>query len=101
MKFIMLYLGYLGEKEKLDKKVALLTSFLFYFVLIWFKFIKNYNNKTNYIIFGLYVFIWSIYGLVYMADEETKNITFNVLDLTAKCMIGLMLWAYFTKVIVF
>ena len=104
MNFIMLYLGYLGERDKLDRNVALITSFIFFFGvfgLIWFIFIRNYRNKTNYVIFGLYVFLWSIYGLVYMADEETKNITFNILDLSAKCLIGLGFWAYFTKIITF
>jgi ABC-type Mn2+/Zn2+ transport system permease subunit len=104
MNFIMLYLGYLGEREKLDKNIALVSSFIFFFGvfgLIWFTFIRNHRNMTNYVIFGLYIFIWSIYGLVYMADEETKNITFNILDLSAKCLIGLGFWVYFTKIISF
>ena len=37
--------------------------------------------------------------IVYMLTEEYKNIAMNILDLTAKCFVGLGLWAYFTKII--
>jgi len=40
-----------------------------------------------------------MYGLVYMLSEDYKNIAMNLLDLTAKCFVGLGLWAYFTKII--
>ena len=32
--------------------------------------------------------------------EEDKNIIYNVLDVSAKCFVGLGLWAYFTKILV-
>jgi hypothetical protein len=35
-----------------------------------------------------------------MLDEEYKNIGMNVLDLCAKCFVGLGLWGYYAKVIV-
>jgi hypothetical protein len=35
-----------------------------------------------------------------MFNEEAKNIAMNILDLIAKCFIGLGLWAYYTKIIV-
>jgi hypothetical protein len=34
-----------------------------------------------------------------MLGEEYKNIMMNILDLTSKCLIGLSLWAYYTKII--
>jgi hypothetical protein len=44
--------------------------------------------------------VWSMYGIVYMLNEEYKNISMNILDFIAKCFIGLGLWAYYTKVLV-
>jgi hypothetical protein len=55
---------------------------------------------ANYVMFTLYLVIWGLYGLVYLLPEEYKNITMNILDLIAKCFIGLGLWAYYTRIIV-
>jgi hypothetical protein len=44
--------------------------------------------------------VWSLYGLVYLLGDVYKNIAFNLLDLIAKCFIGIGLWAYFAKIIV-
>ena len=52
-------------------------------------------------LFGIYVFIWGLYGFVYLLDEENKNIMYNILDVTAKCFVGLGLWTYFTKILVY
>ena len=41
-----------------------------------------------------------VYGVVYMFNEEYKNISMNILDCIAKCFVGLGLWAYFSKIIV-
>jgi hypothetical protein len=37
---------------------------------------------------------------VYLLDEESKQFATNILDLIAKCLIGLGLWAYYTKIII-
>jgi len=50
-------------------------------------------------LYGFYLIIWSMYGIVYMFNEEYKNIAMNYLDLTAKCLIGLGLWVYYTKIV--
>jgi hypothetical protein len=44
--------------------------------------------------------IWALYGIVYLFQEEYKNISMNILDAIAKCFIGLALWAYYAKIIV-
>ena len=31
-------------------------------------------------------------------DEEEKNIGYNILDLFAKCFVGIFFWAYYAKV---
>jgi hypothetical protein len=56
-------------------------------------------NRDNWIIFGLYVIVWSIYGVAYHFEEERKNIIYNYLDLTSKCFVGIGLWIYYTKII--
>ena len=99
----MLYSGYLGEKGTISKTTGCLVGFAFFiglFGLIWFNFVRGSKLSFNYALFGVYFFIWSIYGIVYLLDEETKNIAYNILDVTAKCFVGLGLWAYFTKIIV-
>ena len=31
-------------------------------------------------------------------DEVAKNVAFNILDLFAKCFVGIFFWAYYTQV---
>jgi hypothetical protein len=99
----MLYSGYLGEKGKISKTTGCIVGFIFFaalFALIYVSFVKNCSKTFNFVLFGLYFFIWSLYGVVYLLDEETKNIMYNILDVTSKCFVGLGLWAYFTKILV-
>jgi len=100
--YFMLYFGYLGETKQLDRTTADIIGFLGYigiFVIIFKNFVKN--NKINYIVFSAYAIIWAMYGFVYFLDEYNKNLITNWLDLIAKSLIGICLWAYFTKVIKF
>jgi len=71
------------------------------FTIIFTQFVLPKYSVANYILFGLYLFIWSMYGVVYMFGESYKNIAMNILDLTAKCLVGLGLWAYYTKILRF
>ena len=101
LNFGMLYSGYLGDKKTITKPVACIIGFIFFialFGLIYYNFVKG-TNSFNFMLFGVYVFIWSLYGFVYLLDDENKNITYNILDVTAKCFVGLGLWAYFTKIL--
>jgi bacteriorhodopsin len=103
LNFLMLWMGYLGEKKILRKETACVLGFLFFvlmFALIWNVFVQNSTGSVNWIIYSAFVLVWSIYGIVYMASEKTKNIIYNALDAIAKCFIGIFLWAYFTKVLV-
>lgn len=103
LNFGMLFSGYLGEKGTISKLTGLLVGFLFFFglfALIFLQYVRGSNSQFNYILFGVYFAIWSLYGVAYMAEEQKKNVAYNVLDLAAKCFVGLGLWAYFTKIIV-
>ena len=100
LNFAMLYIGYLGETGDMNKWVACIVGFIPFFIMfgvIYKKFVSTFSNR---VIFGIFAGIWSLYGVVYMFDDLTKNIAMNVLDCLAKCLFGLGLWAYFSKIIV-
>lgn len=100
--YIMLYAGYLGEMGEMSRWSALIVGFIalfLMFVIIFFIFVKPKYVFANYALFGVYVFVWSLYGMFYMLNEEYKNIGMNMLDLTAKCLVGLGLWVYFTRIV--
>jgi bacteriorhodopsin len=102
LNYSMLLFGYLGEiniLEKIEASVLGFIPFILIFYLIYKTFIKGHNSIANNVMFGLYICIWSLYGVVYMFDDELKNICFNALDLVAKCFVGLGLWAYYTKIL--
>ena len=98
----MLYAGYLGETQALDRVTANIAGFLPFFAmfgLIYWKYVMPKYNLANRTLFYLYFVIWSFYGIVYLFEEETKNIIMNILDLFAKCLIGFGLWVYYVHII--
>ena len=100
----MLLSGYLGEKKVLDKITANIIGFIFFIILyffIYYFYVLPKYNFDNYILFCSFVILWSIYGVFYFLDEETKNIGYNILDLFSKCFVGIFFWAYYTKVFSF
>ena len=100
--YLMLVFGYLGEINYLNKRLAQLGGFIFFFLLyalIYFSFLHNNYKFDNSIIFWAFVVFWAIYGILYDLDEESKNIGFNILDLFSKCFVGIFFWAYLTGVI--
>ena len=103
LNFGMLYTGYQGDKGTISKTTGCVLGFVFFaalFALIYFSFVKGSSKSFNFILFCIYFFIWGLYGFVYLLDEENKNIMYNILDVTAKCFVGLGLWTYFTKILV-
>jgi bacteriorhodopsin len=103
MNFSMLSIGYLGEVNHWDKIVTSLMGFIPFFAmfgLIFVKFIMPKYRLDNYILYGLFLLLWGMYGIVYLFNEEYKNIGYNILDLLSKCFIGIGLWTYYTKIFV-
>ena len=103
MNFSMLAIGYLGEVNHWDKIVTSLMGFIPFFAMyaiIFTQFVMPKYRLDNYILYGLFLFLWGMYGIVYLLNEEYKNIGYNILDLCSKCFIGLGLWAYYTKILV-
>ena len=98
--YLMLYFGYLGETG-MEKGTASILGFLFFFLtygLVFANYLTKYN-RDNWIIFSMFVIVWSIYGVAYHFEEERKNIIYNYLDVTSKCFVGIGLWIYYTKII--
>ena len=102
LNYLMLLMGYLGEINIINRYNAMFLGFIPFilmFYIIYVNYVKPIYVYANYIIFGIYLIVWSLYGVVYLFDEETKNIITNILDLTAKCVVGLGLWIYYTKIV--
>jgi len=103
LNYIMLYIGHLGEVKSMTRMNATLLGFVAFFglfYLIFSNYVAPVYNKSNYILFWFFVIVWGLYGVVYLFNEEYKNIAMNILDCIAKCFVGLGLWAYFSKIIV-
>lgn len=102
LNYIMLFIGFLGEINYMSHLSADILGFIVFFAmfgLIYYLFVYPKIYKENLILFFIYFIIWGLYGLVYMFDEVTKNTIINFLDLTAKCLVGIGLWVYYTKII--
>jgi bacteriorhodopsin len=103
LNYSMLYIGYLGEIGQMDRLWACILGFIPFIIMfgiIYRTYVLPVYKLSNYVIFTLYVVIWSLYGVFYMMEKPVQNIGLNILDCLAKCIFGLGLWAYFTKVIV-
>lgn len=103
LNYAMLTVGYMGETKTMEKQNALVLGFLFYAALfgyIGYLFVMNNPSWYNLVIYGLFVVLWGLYGVFYVLREDIKIIGYNILDLFAKCLVGIFLWMYFAKVLV-
>ena len=99
LNYLMLGVGYLGETQRLPRIEASVIGFIPFFFMFWLIYSLVGKSVANKILFWLYFVVWSMYGVVYLLDDETKQILTNILDLIAKCFIGLGLWAYYTHIV--
>lgn len=97
----MLYSGYLGETGQINHLLGLVIGFLFFGAMLWLLWSLVNKHGETMIVFWIFAVIWSFYGVAYLFDEETKNISYNVLDLISKALFGVMLWIYYGKVLAF
>uniref|UniRef100_A0A6C0ERT5 Bacteriorhodopsin-like protein n=1 Tax=viral metagenome TaxID=1070528 RepID=A0A6C0ERT5_9ZZZZ len=103
LNYLMLIIGYAGETNIISRFMGMITGFGAFFAMFYYIYINFVQTRpiiANNVLFGLYASVWGLYGIVYMFNEEYKNIFMNMLDCTAKCLVGLGLWAYYTKIIV-
>ena len=99
--FLMLFSGYAGSVNLIDKYVAWMIGFVLFFSLYGFiykQFISKKPIFDNLILYWSFFIFWIGYGLVYLQPDKFKNVVFNYLDLFAKAFVGIFFWAYFTKV---
>lgn len=104
LNFGMLGAGYMGETGYADKRKSLAVGFAFYAALfgyIWWMFMAG-DESTGPALFTfmLFVIVWAIYGVVFMLGPKARNVSYNVLDLISKCLVGIFFWMYFTGVVV-
>jgi bacteriorhodopsin len=100
--YVMLYAGYVGETGQLEKMTASVIGFIALFLmygLVCINYLLPKQNRDNTVLFSLFVVIWSMYGVAYHFEEEQKNVAYNYLDLISKCLVGIGLWMYYTKII--
>ena len=102
LNYVMLYVGYLGEIRVINRSLACIGGFIPFFIMFYIIF-KNYTvidkGFRKYYLFVIYVVTWTFYGLVYLLSNEYKNIAMNLLDCFSKCIVGILLWVYYTNII--
>lgn len=97
----MLGFGYLGDAQMMERTIANVLGFGCYallFGLIYTRYVQPRYHVGNYVLFFSYAFIWGLYGFAYFFDDVTKNVFYNILDVVAKALVGILLWAFYTKV---
>jgi bacteriorhodopsin len=91
--FLMLLFGYLGEKNKINKKIGIPLGFLFFantFNIIYKKYaVKSTNGKK---IFNIILPIWGMYGIAAYMNDVYKNNMINILDVFAKNFFSLFIY---------
>lgn len=103
--FTMLAFGYSGEVGLLNRNIAGIMGFIFFFLTygtIWKRFMTG--SKITYqskFIFWIFVATWSLYGIFYYTNDITKIIGYNILDLISKAFVGIFFWLYLTKSVIF
>lgn len=89
LNYIVLGTGYLGEMKQFPRIWMMLTGFIPFFIIcyiLYSQFVKN--SIINSWLLGVYIVLWSLYGIVYTLPEEQKNLMTNWLDLVSKGVVG-------------
>ena len=77
----MLYMGYLGEKKRMNRNIACILGFIALFLMIgiiYKQFIENSSHFINNVMFYIFVIVWFGYGIAYLFNKENKNIAIKV-----------------------
>jgi hypothetical protein len=101
LNYLMLFFGYLGEIEVLDKKNSLLGGFFFFIIMILIIYFNSVNIKKNYgmkILFVVFAILWGLYGVGDLFDETIKNYLYNNLDIFSKCLFSIFIWVYYGSI---
>jgi len=100
LNYLMLLSGYLGETGVVEKLYANLIGFVFFIGLFHYIYTSfKINTMLSKTILYAYFCIWTMYGVVYFFPTDEKMLGYNILDLLAKCLMGLFLWVYFANIV--
>jgi bacteriorhodopsin len=97
--YLMLLFGYLGEIGVSHRIVSTVLGFLPFFLIfyiIFSIFMGGKFNFFNYLIFGIYFFIWTGYGISYLLQDNLKNFFMNIFDCISKAGVALILSGSYT-----
>ena len=97
----MLAAGYAGESGVISKWTGFFVGFAFLLGVFYLMLTRAVPKGSNLTAFAAFAVLWSLYGIAYMQDEETKNISYNILDVNSKAIFGVGLWLFFGKVLKF
>lgn len=101
--FIMLLSGYLGEIGTISRASGTLAGYVGFFLLfgtLWKTYMSGSKvTSQSKFVFGIYFVLWTLYGVAYQANESTKMLSYNILDLVAKAFVGIFFWLYLAKII--
>jgi bacteriorhodopsin len=89
----MLFFGLMGELGYMSLLPATLLGFVslvFTFGYIYYHYARFSVNGI--LLFWVFSFLWSIYGIIYLLPVVSKNIGYNILDIFAKNFFGLYLF---------
>ncbi len=96
---MMLLMGYLNEISVLNAKIAIPIGFIFYYL----SFDKVYNlyvksNRENQTLFYVMAVLWGLYGIAAMMPSNSKNASYNILDIFSKNFYGIYIsYIVYTK----
>ena len=90
---LMLFFGYMGESNIIDKRLSIPIGFFFFyktFSLIYNEYAihSEIGNK----LFKVLLILWSLYGVSAMLPVKEKNLCYNILDIFAKNFYGLYIY---------
>jgi bacteriorhodopsin len=99
--WLMLLAGYMGEVGAIPRLAGLGLGFGFLISLLSLMVTCCIPSGSNYSAFIVFALLWSLYGVAYMTDDETMNISYNILDVFSKAVFGVALWLFYGKVLNF
>jgi bacteriorhodopsin len=93
---IMVWVGYLGEINFINRILALVVGFIAMFG-IFYVIYKTFfaqgilkEGSFHFYIFLVYLALWAMYGVIYNLDVFSKNLITNYLDAFAKAIVGII-----------
>ena len=91
LNWLMLIFGYLGEKQIIPTTYGVLLGFIpfiLYYLIIYINYVRS---QTGFKLFLYFFVFWSLYGVVALFPYYLKNACYNILDLFAKNLFGVLL----------